>query len=187
MLNHFKRIENQLFNKQLKKRLRFKNIFKSVIVGTIIFFVQYFMQTLLLSDGWSIKKAELIVEAILSALIGIFSFFIWDYLSKSKFKKIKLKLESEDFEIANFAQLIEQEHNYNGTLFLKKDSLNFKGNFYSKEKTILIETQHIVDVAIQKVFRIDSGFKIKERNSRIWYFKTEDPDIWIEAITEKIS
>jgi len=146
-----------------------------------------FMQLLLLGEGWSIRISELLVEAILSAVFGVFSFFMWEYQSKSKFKKITLKLGSEDFEIANFAQLIEQEHNYNGTLFLKQDSLNFIGNFYSKEKTIQIEIKHIVDVAIQKVFKIDKGFKIKEKNSKIWYFKTEDPDIWIEAIREKIS
>ena len=156
-------------------------------MGTVIFFIQYFIQMLLSGDSWYVETSEIMVEVILSTVFGIAHFFMWNRLSKSKFKKITNKLGSEDFEIANFAQIIEQEQDYNGILFLKKDSINFIGNFYSKQKTIQIEIQHMADIIVKKVFWMDSGFTIKDRNSVIWHFKTEEPDIWDEAIREKIS
>ena len=187
MLDFFNKNEISLFHKQLAKRLRFKNIFKSILIGTVIFFTQYFLQLLLSGDGWYVETSEFIVEVILSTVFGIAHFFMWNHLIKSKFKKITNKLGSKDFEIANFGKNIEQEHNYNGILFLKKDSLNFTGNFYSKQKTIQIEMQHIDNVGLKRTFWMNRGFSIAEKNSRTWHFKTEDPDIWVEAIKEKIS
>ena len=175
------------FEKQLARRFKTKSLVLSAITSIFLFVGQNLTQSFLIGGSWFFDAYEVVVEIGLSILFGLGQFFMWKKLGRQKQRKISKELESEDFILANYAFYEDQIHKYRGILFLKQGSLNFRGNYYSKEKALKIDLDDISNLALYKVFCLERGIKVRDKKEIERRFITEEASIWLEAIQQEIN
>jgi len=185
-MKQVKNKEAGFFEKQLARRFKTKSLVLSAITGIFLFVGRNLVQSFLIGGSWFLDAYEVVVEIGLSILFGLGQFFMWKWQGRKKHEKITQRLKGEDFILANYAFYADQIHNYRGVLFLKHSSLNFKGNYYSKERNIQIELSDISNVTIHKVFWLKRGISVLDKKGIERRFLTEEAGIWLEAIQQEI-
>ncbi|MEM1135803.1 MAG: hypothetical protein AAGI07_08175 [Bacteroidota bacterium] len=96
-------------------------------------------------------------------------------------------LKDEVYFLANTAFFKDVMHNYRGYLFLNTQSLNFKGNYYSKQNLVKILLSDISQVEVKSFLFIKKTLSITQKDGKVWQFTTEQAGIWEEAINEQLS